>query len=38
MKKNFEGVSEVDEVLVMRGEDDGLLALGFGEVKAEDMV
>lgn len=38
VKEDLEGVGEVDEVLVMRGEDDGLLALGFREVETQNVV
>jgi hypothetical protein len=38
MEEDLEGVSEVDEVLVVGGEEDGFLPLRFREVEAEDVV
>ena len=38
MQKDFQGMPEEDQVLVMRGECDGLLDLSGFEVNAQDMV
>lgn len=38
VKEDLEGVSEVDEVLVERGEEDGFARLRAVEVEAEDVM
>lgn len=38
VEEDLERVRKVDEVLVMRGEEDGFLGLIFGEMEAEDVV
>lgn len=38
MEEDLERVGKVDEVLVVRGEEDSFFSLVLGEVEAEDVV
>lgn len=38
MQEDLERVGEINEVLIVRSEDDGLLALVLGEMEAKDVM